>query len=67
MSDFDRVANARAIMAQNIDSDSLGSRLTSAARERAIAFAVRSWTGNVGAGEAAKAGIRSATADVLKP
>ena len=57
----------REIMADNIDRDPVGSRLTPEARERAIKFGVDVWRGDMGNGEAARLGIKHATSEVLKP
>ena len=62
----ERRDNARSIMAGNIDRDSVGRKLTSEAREKAIEFAVDTWKGNMGNGEASQIGIRHATSNVLK-
>lgn len=57
--------NARDIMAGNIDRDSVGRKLTSEARERAIDFAVQAWEGQMGNGEASRLGIKHVTSDVF--
>lgn len=56
----------REILAGNIDRDSVGSKLTPEARERAINFAERAWGGNMGNGTASKLGIEHVTSDVFK-
>ena len=56
----------RRIIAGNIDRDSVGSKLTPVAREKAIDFALEVWGGNMGNGEAAEIGIKHATRDVFK-
>jgi len=58
--------NAKAIIGQNIDRDSLGRKLTPEARERAIDFGVKTWKGNIGSGDAARTGIRHVTSDTFK-
>jgi hypothetical protein len=54
------------IIANNIDRDPVGRRLTPQARERAIKFGTEAWKGNMGSGQAAQLGIKHATSDVLK-
>jgi len=65
-SDADRRANAREIMAGNIDRHPVGRTLAPEARERAIEFAVDSWRGQMGNGTASDLGIQHVTAGVLK-
>ncbi len=62
----ERRENARQIMAGNIDRDSIGRQLTPEARKEAIEFAVNSWKGDMGNGEAAQLGIKHVTSKVLK-
>ena len=63
----EKLKNAQAIIAQNIDGDPLGRQLTRDARARAIDFAVSVWKGNMGNGDAARMGIKHVTADIIKP
>jgi hypothetical protein len=56
----------REIIADNIDRDSEGSRLTPEARERAINFGLSVWKGNMGNGEAARIGIKHVTSEVYE-
>jgi hypothetical protein len=66
LSERERRENARAIMAQNIDSHPVGRKLTPEARERAIEFAVDSWKGSMGNGKASELGIQHVTQGILK-
>jgi len=52
--------------AQDIDRDPVGSRLTPEARERAIDFAEKAFTGNTNRGTAVQLGIQHVTSDVFK-
>jgi len=65
-SEREKRENARSIMRSNIDRDSVGSKLTPAARERAVEFAVDVWEGQMGNGKAAELGIKHVTHGVLK-
>ena len=56
----------RSILADNIDRDSVGRRLTPEARERAINFAVKVFKGDMGNGKASKIGIEHVTSDVFE-
>lgn len=56
----------RQIIAQNIDSDPLGAKLTPEAREAAISFGMSVFKGQMGNGEAARIGIQHATSSILK-
>lgn len=56
----------KSIIANNIDRDPTGRRLTPQARERAIEFGTDAWKGNMGNGQAAQIGIKHATSDVFK-
>lgn len=62
----ERRDNAREIMRGNIERDPVGARLTDAAKERAVEFAVDAWCGNMGNGQAAQIGIEHVTRDVFK-
>ena len=57
--------NAKTIIAQNIDRNPVGRKLTPEARERAINFGAKAWTGNIGNGDAARIGIKHVTSDVF--
>ncbi len=57
----------REIIADNIDRDPVGRRLTPEARARAIQFGVGVWKGDLGNGQAAQLGIQHVTSEVLKP
>ena len=65
-SEEERKENARQIMADNIDRDSVGRKLTPEARNEAIEFAVDVWKGNMGNGEATQLGIKHVTSKILK-
>ena len=58
--------NARQIMASNIEKDSIGRTLTPQAKAEAIEFAVDSWKGNMGNGDAAQIGIRHVTPEIRR-
>jgi hypothetical protein len=66
MSIFNKAENARRIMRDNIERDPVGARLTDAAKERAVDFAVKTWKGDMGNGQAAQIGIQHVTADILR-
>ncbi|MDD5710851.1 MAG: hypothetical protein PHV43_02000 [Candidatus Colwellbacteria bacterium] len=53
-------------MANQIDRDPVGRRLTPEVRQRAIEFAADIWKGQLGAGEAAQIGIEHVTQDIFK-
>ncbi|MEK7566131.1 MAG: hypothetical protein AAB494_00455 [Patescibacteria group bacterium] len=53
-------------MADNIDRDPAGRRLTPEARAKAIEFAVDVWKGNMGNGQAAQLGISHVTSRAFK-
>ena len=65
-SDEERKDNARGIMRGNIERDPVGRKLTPAARERAVEFAVDAWKGRMGNGQAAQLGIKHVTAGIFK-
>ncbi len=56
----------RDIIANNIDRHPVGRRLTPEARERAIAFGVDAWKGQMGNGTASDLGIQHVTQDIFK-
>lgn len=58
--------NAKAIIGQNIDRDSVGRKLTPEARERAIDFGAQVWKGDMGNGDAARIGIKHVTSGTFK-
>lgn len=58
--------NAKAIIGQNIDRNSVGRKLTPEARERAVDFGVEAWKGTIGSGDAARIGIKHVTSGVFK-
>ena len=58
--------NAREIMRGNINRDPVGRKLTPAAREQAVEFAIDVWKGNMGNGEASKIGIKHVTKDIFE-
>lgn len=56
----------RGILRDNITRDSVGSKLTPAATERAVDFAEKVFKGDMGNGRASQLGIQHVTADVFK-
>jgi len=64
--DKERAKLNREIIAGNIDRHPVGRTLTPEAREKAIAFGLDVWKGQMGNGTASELGIKHATADVIK-
>lgn len=62
----DKLLN-RQILAENIDRDRIGQKLTTQARERAINFAESVFKGDMGNGRASELGIKHVIADIFKP